>query len=834
MDQALLEANQIFIDGQVQELKHVIQENIPDELKLDLNPFWILWKPFADQKTRERMTSIRFSEDNPPKLLKLPQGKNWQDPGKQKLYSYLAPIQAELYKPFGLGFVFLPEHPYICIDIDNASSTNSALLKLFNSYSEWSPSGNGVHIWIKTMSLKDKFKIVNTLGKGKRNKSEERDLFISTGYVTVTGKPVQIVNTIEIKMFSADDIIRRLSPYFLHNVTTLPTQKVKETSKVMKELHNQKYKSPDKPKISDRQIQDLLEFLPVKNLTADIFHRLNTPGLSAKLDLTNEEEAREPWLIIGQALHHHYQDEPAGFLLWDAWSKQGNKYDSDAVYSTWHSFSNDKADKPITIATLIALAKAQRLEFPDITSKGIPLCTAENFKTYLDYYNFGVGFNSISNGVEVTPPEKKMTDWSLSNSNFTSLTAAAEFIHGDMVRVGVPPSVFNSRKIRNYLHTYATANTFHPIKHYFDDLQDKWDGVSRLDELMETIKVADNTPPAYHKVYKLFLRKWLIQTVAAAHASPLHSYMLNLVLILQGAQGIGKTLWVKSLFPPDLRVYCAADKDIKISAFRSDMVKLTMELTATLICNINEIDRVFKPQMFSDFKAFLDKTTEQIVLPYGDQTTTRSRQTVFIGSTNKTNFLQDASGNRRFFVMAVKGLTYKHKLDIDQLWAEIYSYYKKKEDWWIDIDSKNPLDIIALKIQNFINNQNMFIQNEGFAELLEDLFDTTAPKEFWNKQTFKQIRNACGMDHMPSNSKLFRECGMSLYLWLKTKPNFKEPWTTSSGGRKYYLMPPLRSISDTDPITESEESKAKVLQQQIEELQQQLKTLSPAETSDSD
>ncbi|MBU1173503.1 MAG: PriCT-2 domain-containing protein, partial [Proteobacteria bacterium] len=611
----------------------------------------------------------------------------------------------------------------------------------------------------------------------------------------ITGKPITIFSEDTITIYSAEDILTKLSPYFLHDITSINTPLAKKEGEALKKAHDTKHQKKPEQRLTGNQIFRYLELIPCKNLTSDIFSRLNTPGKSARLDMSNEEEARQPWLMIGQALHSYFEGSYEGCLVWDQWSQQGNKYDEEALYSTWKSFK--EVEDGITIATIVALANAQKLEFIDTTSKGLPLGTPRNFTSYMAFFDYKIRLNLINNQLDISPPRHKLNEWGLNNlDTITSLNEAAALIHGDMQLQGIPPTAFTMPKLRHYLKLHASLpeNQYHPIKDYFKDMKNTWDGKSRLDDLMSTIIPPDDVNLDCIDANRLFLRKWLIQVVAAAHASQKNSFMLNLVLILIGEQGIGKTKWVKSLFPPRLREFCAGDKEVQVSTFRSDAVKLTMELTSTLICNINEIDRSFHPSTFADFKAFLDKTSEQVVLPYGDAPVVKSRQTVFIGSTNKRHFLQDVSGNRRFYLLHTKNLIDNHTIDIDQLWAEVTTYYSNGEKWWIEKNTTNPKEIKALAIQTQVNNVGMFIKNEAIYEKLDDIFNAKAPISDWEKLDFVTIRSYLGLNDLVLNSKKFNETKYSIETWLKATPNYTIPWTgTGARAKRFYLMPPIRN-----------------------------------------
>ena len=63
------------------------------------------------------------------------------------------------------------------------------------------------------------------------------------------------------------------------------------------------------------------------------------------------------------------------------------------------------------------------------------------------------------------------------------------------------------------------------------------------------------------------------------------------------------------------------------------------------------------------------------------------RPSVLVGTTNSSNFLNDPTGDRRFWVLEIPE---EHKIDVawvkanrDQLWAEAIALYNKGEEWWL-------------------------------------------------------------------------------------------------------------------------------------------------------
>lgn len=84
----------------------------------------------------------------------------------------------------GIGFVLTENDPFVCVDLDDCFNSNGLtafaveVLERLSGYAEVSPSGNGLHIWVRAP-------------KEQRNiKRKGFEIYSSNRWLTMTGKPI--------------------------------------------------------------------------------------------------------------------------------------------------------------------------------------------------------------------------------------------------------------------------------------------------------------------------------------------------------------------------------------------------------------------------------------------------------------------------------------------------------------------------------------------------------------------------------------------------------------------------------------------------------------------
>lgn len=217
--------------------------------------------------------------------------------------------------------------------------------------------------------------------------------------------------------------------------------------------------------------------------------------------------------------------------------------------------------------------------------------------------------------------------------------------------------------------TYAAAQVVadrrvvHPVRDYLESL--RWDGELRLDTWLSTYLGAEDT--AYSREVG---RMMLIAAVARIYQP---GCKVDTMPILEGAQGIGKSTALKTLFGADWFSDTPLDLDSK-DRFVALRGKWCIEMA--------ELDSLRRAEA-TRVKAFLSSPHDDYRPPFGRADVRAPRQCVFAGSTNAQTYLRDETGARRFWPVRCGRIDIeKIARDRDQLWAEAREHLQGGGLWW--------------------------------------------------------------------------------------------------------------------------------------------------------
>ena len=223
--------------------------------------------------------------------------------------------------------------------------------------------------------------------------------------------------------------------------------------------------------------------------------------------------------------------------------------------------------------------------------------------------------------------------------------------------------------IDSALDVHAKLHAFNEVQDYLKRL--RWDGTPRLDTLFIDYLGAEDSDYTRAVTRKSF-------TAAVARAiTPGCKY--DTMLILCGPQGVGKSTILDKMsrgwFNDSIRTFEGKEA--------SEL------LQGVWIIEVAELD-AFRRSDVACIKQFLSLRADRYRAAYGRNVKELPRCCVFFGTCNNTDFLQDTTGNRRFWPVDVRVNIPKKNVftdldstEIDQIWAEARMRYITGEELFL-------------------------------------------------------------------------------------------------------------------------------------------------------
>ncbi len=287
--------------------------------------------------------------------------------------------------------------------------------------------------------------------------------------------------------------------------------------------------------------------------------------------------------------------------------------------------------------------------------KGNIVSSARNFSNIIsDTSKFGViRFNELKNAPEKTK-DGKTTPWT--DADDAKLRQHIEAKYG----------IYSKVKYEDGMRVYLDENRYHPIRDYVSALE--WDGQDRIHTFLSRWMKAEDS--AYtREVSRLIF-------AGGIHRLYNPGCKFDEMPVLIGTrQGEGKSTVVRWL----------ALKDEYFSEVTEFEGQRGIEaLEGAWICEVSELLALTKIKEQEAVKSYLTRQNDKYRMPFDKRVTDHKRQCIFIGTTNKEQFLTDKTGNRRYYPVRVYqwgSELYKNEKEvkdcIKQCWAQAKALYDK-------------------------------------------------------------------------------------------------------------------------------------------------------------
>lgn len=322
----------------------------------------------------------------------------------------------------------------------------------------------------------------------------------------------------------------------------------------------------------------------------------------------------------------------------------------------------------------------------------------------------------------------------------------------------------------------CNKNKYNPIKRLIESK--KWDGKKRIDTLLQKyLNCEDND----------YTRE-VARLIFAGGIARLYDCgcKFDFMPIFKGSQGAGKSSFVRWLALNDS--WFKEVNDIDGQEGRE-------ALEGAWICEISELLALTKSKEVEAVKSFITRQNDNYRKPYERRVTDNPRKCIFIGTTNKSQFLTDKTGNRRFLPIEVRiqghSLFEKEKEckeDILQCWLEAKHNF----------DNNNYSLVLDQKVVSLVKEQQeQCVEDDWRIGVIEKYIEnksTTCVKDIWD--------NALKYDEKPITKKdsndivaIFDNCFID--TWEKVSCIRFDNYGRQRGWRK--------KTSDIEQITDEKE-----------------------------
>ena len=305
-----------------------------------------------------------------------------------------------------------------------------------------------------------------------------------------------------------------------------------------------------------------------------------------------------------------------------------------------------------------------------LSEQGTPLATEANFYLYFTNHPAWAGalaYNERRNRpfyVRKPPLDNKAEAGVVDFSRDRSLLALW------FQNVARMSGSIRERELSAALISASYTSAFDPMVHAMMQLRGTWDGVPRLETALQRVAGAPDT-----EWVRLVFPLW-VKSLVARLLCP--GAKVDTMLILEGRQGLKKSTFFSSLLPDPLYF------SDSLSRVKHDQETIRLIHSGPAIFELGELSGMRKQEV-EDVKAFLSAYQDDL-RPLYESPRTVLRRCVFVGTTNRDDYLRDETGGRRFWPVTVTreiniGLVLAERM---QWFAEAIARLDAGETWWLE------------------------------------------------------------------------------------------------------------------------------------------------------
>ena len=260
----------------------------------------------------------------------------------------------------------------------------------------------------------------------------------------------------------------------------------------------------------------------------------------------------------------------------------------------------------------------------------------------------------------------------------------------------------------NALVYVAKENSFHPIVEFLENIEQK-----QNIEPVDINKISTNYLGTENELYDQMMKVTLVGMIARVLD---RGCKFDSCLVLKGEQGIGKSSFWRILTGDEW--FC--------DTWQTTEKDLLLIIQTCWVFEIAELDGMTNKKDAAQIKSLLSSSTDNFRRPYEAAPDNHPRPSIFVGTCNRTDFLTDSTGSRRFQIIDLKN----NSIDLEKLRKDrlkilkaALKAYRDGEKTYLNDEYQNKSDL---------NNLNYQQENPFLSDIMTWLKDPRQKGVFAN------------------------------------------------------------------------------------------------------
>lgn len=681
----------------------------------------------------------------------------------------------------GIGYALTADEGYICIDLDHCVNPETGDIdqwamdiidiveKAGGTYSESSPSGTGIHLWGRGKLPDNKSGIHQTMKNG-----HDVEMYTNAHYMTVTGEPRNDTALKDIQP-AIDKILTMLKKPPAASEegkavtsTPAPVLNLSDTD-IITMIKENKTQGPkfhslydlgdvstygDDQSSADQALLTMLAFWTGKN--AEQMKRI---FLSSKL-----AEA------LSRKVGH--EDDYLNRSIKKAIEFTSNVYEPDeSVLPFDGEISNLEGGENMDNK------KTEKMKWPKQGKTG-PMKCVDNLNYLLSEKGITVRWNAVTKKKEFTGSKKLETlDCNVQPTVIRDMT----------IQVNLNLS---KQDTNDFLDLIANENSYSPVCDYLMNCYKNYDGKDYITPLFNMFVLDPSVPQKPEFCKKLFI-KWLLECVSMPFnwkPTSAPATQQGVLTLVSKEQGIGKTSFPKYTILKDMPEYLITGESIDPE--NKDSVLRAM---GCWVFELSEFEESSSTRKQDALKSFIDRGRDKIRPVYARNEIDTPRTYVFYATTNRTTFMNDATGGRRWWPIAIIGINVDKDFNARQLWGQVMHLLRDKhEKPYLSKEEVRELETHNIAFSSQSDEEMAIVETFDFSK-----------EDNWRRLTAGEIADELNIK-FNCNRYTPKKVGTAL-----TAMNRKDARLDGHkiNGRSSYRLPPLRDktfVAVMAAVTEGE------------------------------